>query len=351
MPTYAPASSTVVQTPAVLATLNEYIDGELLPMAYRRTFFYGLLFGKSEGADAGLGGRPTVKLPSFRRPQRKTMGGTQAEVLVNFETNGNAQAYYGLQELRTGINRGGTKLYSPWAHYTMYTAMDRTTAKENSGPGKQYDILKSQVEQEMRFKMRLMETDLLGTNTDIVHGTQDSFPGLQHWNSSSPSTGTVHGLSRVTYTPFRNQTGTCTSFASTGLDDMATLYYAIAGTNQSEPPDVILTTPTIHGYYAKAAQAVHRIVGNLDGVDLGVRGTLQFKGIPLVHSSDNPSGRMDWLTTQYIYACVLEGSDWESETPGKPNNVAVTFEVRRYFAGAVICRRPEVNGVLTVSGG
>lgn len=348
MPTYAPVSRTTVETPAVLATLNEYMNKTLIPQGYVRTVFYGLLFGGQD--EPGLGARPKVPIPSFRRPERKTVGGTQAEHILNFETQGNMQAFYDLGTLNTAINQGGTKVFSPFAHYSTYVAMARTQSKENSGPGKQYDILKSMLEQDMRFAVRKLETDLLSTNTDVNHNTgQDSMPGLRHWNSTSPSSGTILGLDRSVYTPFRNNIATITSFAATGIDQMQAMWYTTSGTNGNEAPDVIITTPTLHGYIAKQQQAIHRIIGSLENGDQGVR-VLKYNDIPVMHTPDWPSGRQDWLNTEYLKAYVLEGCDWEQETPGKPNNVAITAEQRWYFTGTVMHLRPETNAVITVSG-
>ncbi len=350
MPTYAPVSATVVYTPSVLATLNDYMNETLIPQGYVKTLFTGLLFGNqpgSDGTDATL--RPKVKLPEFRRPMRKTGEGTQAEMILNFETGGNMQAFYDLQSLDTGIYQGGTKIFTPWAHYSTYVAMARTQRKENSGAGKQYDLYKSMLEQKTRHAFRKLETDLVGANTDINHSTaQDEFAGVQHWNSTTPTT-VSNGLDRNVYTPYRNQTKTTASFAATGLDDMDDFHYAMAGTNGNEAPDVIITDDTQHARYSKQAMAVHRLVGSLQSPDLGTSGTLYFKGIPLIWTPDWAANRMDWLNTGYIHPMVLAGCDWEQETPGKPNNVAIDGESRWYFTGAVLQSRPETNGVHTIT--
>jgi hypothetical protein len=353
MPTYAPASATVSYTPAILATLNDYLNETLIPQGYVKAAFTGFTFGNQPGNE-GLGGlaRPAVKLPSgLRRPERKTGEGTQAEAILNLETAGNMQAFYDLQTLNTAVNQGGTKIFTPWAHYSTYVAQSRTQRVENSGSGKLYDIYKSQLEQNTRDAFRKLETDLLGTNTDINHSTgQDELVGVQHWNAASPSTGTQHGLDRSVYIPFRNQTKTTTSFAATGLDDMDDFYYAMAGTNGNEAPDCIWTDDTQHSRYARQAMAVHRLVGSLQSPDLGVSGTLYFRGIPLIWTPDWAANRMDWLNTGSIRPMVLSGCDWESETPGKPNNVAIDGEKRWYFTGALLQLRPEASGVQTISG-
>ena len=348
MPSYAQASATVVYSPAVLATANKYVDQMLVPQAYYDNLFYGNCFGKPK--QPGTEGRPATQLPSYRRPQRMTRGGTQAEAMVNFETASNLQAFYGGQQLNIRINQGGTKIFTPWAWYSGYAAMYRTDAAENSGEFKQWDLLKAILDQEWRGSMTTIETDLLSTNLDINHATgQNSLNGVQHWNSTSPSTGTQSGLDRSVYTPFRNQTGTVASAATGLIDGMEAMFYATAQFNGNKPCDVIWMDDTQHGYVVKQLQAVHRIVGSLDGGDLSTAKTLYFKGIPLVWHSLWAASRQDWFNNADMLAMVLSGQDWAEETPGKPNDIALAYEVRRYFAGAIMHRRPETNGVLTVS--
>lgn len=352
MPTYAPVSSTVVQTPSVLATLNDYMNETLIAQGYVEHEIYGLLFGAEPRGQMGIASlNPTVPIPSFRRPQRKTASGTQAEMILNFETAGNMTAFYDLSEYATGIYQGGTKIFTPWAHYRTAVAMSRTQKAENSGSGKQYDILKSQLEQNHRQALTTLNTHLLSTNTDINHNSaQHQVVGLRHWNSTSPSTGTQHGLDRSVYTPFRNNTTTISSFAATGIDDMDLFYYTTAGTNGNRPVDVIFMHNTPHSYLAKALRSAHRIVGSLDGADAVGKGTVPFRGVPTVWSPNWPTGRQDWLNTKDLYAFVLAGSDWAMETLPKRNNVAIAYEAEWFFACAVMHARPECNGVVTVSG-
>ena len=349
MPTYAPVSSTVVYTPAVLATLNDLMNETLIPEGYVRCLNYGIFFGPPR--EPGLQGRPAVPIPSFRLPKKHTGEGTQAEMILNFESTGNIQSFYDLAPLNTAINQGGTKIFTPWAHYSTYAAIGRTQKVENSGAGKQYDILKSTLEQETRAATRRIETDILSTNTDINHNTgQDSLVGLRHWNSDSPSTGTLFGLNRATYTPYRNNTATISSFAATGIDQMQAMWYTTSGTNGNQPVDMIETTPTIHGYIAKQLQSIHRIVGgSANGGDLGVK-TIPFNDIPILHSPDFPSGRMDWINTADLHTFILQGCNWATETPGKPNDRAIGFEERWYWTAALMHARPETNATMAVSG-
>lgn len=346
MPTYAyPTRSDTVLNPAVVATLNDLMQKEAVPQAYTQTVLLGLIFDAAR--EPGLM-RPGVKLPSFRAPKRKTMGGSRAELPINFETAGNIQSFYDLDPLTTNINPGPTKCWADWAYYTCYVAQSRTEKMENSGPGKQLDLLRERQNQEMRAATRQMETDLFSTNTDVSHTSQKSFTGLRHWNSTSPSTGTVFGLDRAVYTPWRNTASTVSSFATGGLDGMQTMYYSTSGTNSNEPVDIILTTSTVHGYYIKQAQAIHRIVGSLGSIDLSTP-VAKFMDIPIVHSSDVPSGTQHWLNTANMFGIVQEGSNWAEESPGKPNDVAIAYEKRFYFAGALMHSRMEKNGVITVS--
>lgn len=349
MPLYAPVSATTVYNPSVLATLNEYANTELIAQGYTENLWYGFLFGSDRRP--GLGDRPKYAVPDFRRPERKTMEGTQAEWIVNFETAGNMRAFYDLTEFTDQINQGGTKLFTQWAHYRTRVAMSRTQARENSGSGKQFDILKGMLDQDDRYALTKLETDLLSTNTDISHSAaQDEVVGLRHWNSTAPTTGTRAGINTAVFTPFRNNIATCTSFAATGIDDMEAMSYTTGAMNGHRSVDCIWMNQTQHGYFVKQAQAIHRIVGGLGSGDPSTNKTLMFKGIPLIWHSLWPANRQDWINTKELKALVLKGDDWDVESPGKPSNVALAYDQVRFFTCATIHVRPETNGVLTVSG-
>ena len=347
MPSYAPVSGTVVQTPAVLATLNEYKNKTLIPQGYVQTAFTGLLFGDAPGSD-GTEMRPKVPIPAFRKPKRTTAQGTQVEMILNFETGSNVQTYRGAQDLNTGIYQGGTKIFSPWAQYTTFVTIARDQSLHNAGTGKQYDLLKSQLEQNTRQVFRRLETDLCSTNTDVVENSQDELPGIQHWIATTP-TSTCHGLNRTTYTPFRNQTATIASFATGGLDGMQSFMYTTSGTNGNMPCDAIFTTQTLHGYYAKQAMAVHRITGSLNGADLGVGGTLFFQGIPLIHTPDWAAGIQTWINTADLHTFIETGSNWDMQSYQPPADLAVLHMQRWFFHAALLHARHETNGVITVS--
>lgn len=347
MPSYTPVSGTVIQTPPVLATLNLYKNKVLIPQGYTDNPFSGLLFGDPPGDD-GAGERPKFPIPTSRRPKRETASGTQVEMVLNFETASNVQTYRGVQELATGIYQGGTKIFSPWAQYTTFVAIARDQNLHNAGGGKQYDLLKSQLEQNTRATISRLETDALSTNTDVVEGTQDEIAGIQHIVSTSPTT-TCHGLNRTTYTPFRNQTGTIASFAATGLDTIDTFLDTIAATNGGRNPDIAFTTSTIMGYVRKQLMAVHRIVGSLDDADAGAGGVPKFRGVPLVWVPGWASTNMTFLTTADMHAFIEQGSNWDMQSYAPPADMAVTGMQRWFFHCALLHARHECNGVLTVS--
>jgi hypothetical protein len=131
---------------------------------------------------------------------------------------------------------------------------------------------------------------------------------------------------------------------------MDTVYYAVAGTQGGRGADMIWTSSTQQGRYTKQAQAIHRLTGDLNGVDLGVSGVPLFRGIPIMWHPSWPSGRMDWLTATVIHPRILKGCNWEQETPGKPNNVAIEYELRKYFTANLLVSRPEANAVHVISG-
>ena len=345
MPTYAyPTRSKTLDT-ATVATLEDQLNEQDIPQAYRNGLLVQLVLRAAREPGLELQGQ-NLKLPDVG-VKRRTMGGTRAEVFVNFEAGVTAQAFRGLTVLNTSLADGPTVTYSDYAYYTCYVAQSGTEKIENTGAMKRLDILRSRQSQEIRTLVRTMEADLWTTNTDTTAGSQDSFAGLRHKVKLDPTTSTtIQGLSQSTFTPWRNQYVTSVgSFAANGPDNMRAQYYATAGVNAMEPIDLWITTSTVAGYYVKQAEGIHRVVGNIGGAgtDLSSARLPVHMGVPVIHTDDCTSGYMFGLNFKYFENVIHEGADWTDIIPGAPNDQWVEGQHRWVFGAAplMVTRREK----------
>lgn len=347
MATYAYPSRTKVLDTATVATLEDSLNERDIPQAYRNALLCQLILGNTREPGLEIQGR-NLKLPRVS-VKRKTMGGTRAEVFVNFEVGTTAQSFAGFDVLDTSIADGPTVSWSDYAYYTCFVAISGTEKVENTGAMKRLDILLSRQNQEIRQLVRTMEADLWSTNADTTRGTQNDFAGIQHKVQDDPTTSeVVQGLNQSTYTPWRNATSASVgSFASGGLDAMRAMWFSTAGVNGMEPPHLWTTNSTIAGYVVKALEGVHRVVGSLDGADLSASVLPTHMGVPIVHTDDSPSGVMIAWNFDYLENVVHEGANWSEVMPGEPNDQWVKDQ-KRYVYGAapLMVTRREKFGYL-----
>lgn len=182
----------------------------------------------------------------------------------------------------------------------------------------------------------------------FADGTGANEPnGLQNLVSTTPTLGTVHGLSRVTYDWWRNQQmDSSGSFATYGISDMRTALNNILRYSDAEVKDiVILTNQTIFEYYEDECFDM-KVLQNTMLADAGFN-TLTFKGRPIMWSPKAPDGNMYFLHTGYLKlmcdeAYWMEMTDWKS-IPDQPNDrvaqIVCVFNM--------ICTRPIVQLVLS----
>lgn len=182
----------------------------------------------------------------------------------------------------------------------------------------------------------------------FADGTGANEPnGLRNLVSASPTTGTVHGLNRATYSWWRNQQKTATgSFALYGISDMRTSLNNILQYSDAEIQDiVILTNQTIFEYYEDECYEMKQLQNTMLA-DAGFN-TLQFKGRPIMWSSSAPSGNMYFLHTGYLKLVCdeqywMDMTDWK-QIPDQPNDrvaqIVCVFNM--------ICSRPIVQLVLS----
>uniref|UniRef100_A0A6M3KAJ2 Putative capsid protein n=1 Tax=viral metagenome TaxID=1070528 RepID=A0A6M3KAJ2_9ZZZZ len=182
----------------------------------------------------------------------------------------------------------------------------------------------------------------------FADGTGSKEPnGLQNLVAAAPTTGTVHGLNRATYSWWRNQQVTATgSFGTYGISDMRTCLNNILQYADAEVKDiVILTNQTIFEYYEDECYDM-KSLQNTMLADAGFN-TLTFKGRPIMWSPFAPSGNMYFLHTGYLkFMCDesywMDMTDWK-QIPDQPNDrvsqIVCVFNM--------ICTRPIVQLVLT----
>jgi hypothetical protein len=183
----------------------------------------------------------------------------------------------------------------------------------------------------------------------FADGTGSNEPnGIQNIISSTPTTGTLHGINRATagYEFFRNQQKTSTGVASLYLvSDMRTCLNDVIKYSRSEIKDIaIVTDQTSYELYEDVCTDM-KILQNTMMAEAGFD-TIVFKGRPIMWCPSAPAGNMYFINTNYYKlvcdeAYFMEMTSWK-EIPNQLDKAA-----------QIVCRlnavsdRPIVNKVLT----
>ena len=144
------------------------------------------------------------------------------------------------------------------------------------------------------------------------NGSQD-IGGVQLIISTTPTTGSVGGINRATWSFWRNQqdTGTKTTNAFDNLRSaMRSNYNKCSRGGVEETPQAWITTRTVFEGYESILLANERIeyIDKKQGADAGIKNTLlKFKGADGSFDEAAPSGNLYFFNNQNLKLCYLSG--------------------------------------------
>ena len=136
------------------------------------------------------------------------------------------------------------------------------------------------------------------------------------------NTGTLGSIAGAVDTFWQATVTTSGAFATQGLSDMATGFYAVSGSATDENPTHILTTKTIFKKYEDTRLPLERISNGDLTANAGFR-NLTFKGIPVVYGNNIGSGLMFMLNMNFIKLYVDSATDFITTNFITPSNQTV----------------------------
>lgn len=324
-------SRTLTLDDDVIATLQTYIEKEAVDQAFEEPLVMGWMWrsAKSPGMDSTPSG--LAKLNKYARisPDAvETQDGREAVIPLAFNSATTVEDFRGADVLSTAIDPVLNECFSKWAYKTGYVACTWQEKIENSGPERQLSILKARTDMLYRTMTNDLEDDFWGTQGDVLSSGSKTMPGIQAYINTSPSTGTVWGVNRATFSAWRNNADTVGSFAANGVDKMDSMFKSCSGTNSATPPSMIITTSTVQGYAKKVLQSLHRVTGDtILSADLGIPVVL-YEGLPLLFTSKCPSGTMYFLNGRHLKLIKHANADWELVRPPVPNDQLIIEQLR-----------------------
>jgi hypothetical protein len=159
------------------------------------------------------------------------------------------------------------------------------------------------------------------------------------------NTGAYGTLNGGTDTFWQATVTTSGSFATQGLSDMTTAYYAVSSAETEETPDIFVTTKTIFQKFEQTRLPLERIANGNMSANAGFE-NLTFKGKPLTYGNNISSGLLFGLNRNYIYLAVDSATDMITTPFITPVNqtVKVAYILWR---GQLVCNNRRRNFKLT----
>lgn len=136
------------------------------------------------------------------------------------------------------------------------------------------------------------------------------------------NTGTLGSIAGGTDTFWQSTVTASGAFATQGITDMTTAFYAVSGASNEENPTHILTNKTIFQKYEQTRLPLERISNGDLTANVGFR-NLTFKGIPVIYGNNIGSGLMFGLNMNYVILAVDTLTDFVTTEFIVPTNQTV----------------------------
>lgn len=305
----------------------------------------------------------TTKTPLFTKFTEKeglvpVEGGKELTFPVIL-ANGNAGSYYGDDVLTVSRPGGLQPLVYNWKQFYSTIVIDGVEEIMNAGESEAASLLEGRMSQGELTTAEVFEQMLCGDGTGNVggDGVARDWNGLQNLIADDPTTGSIGGLSRVTYSKLRNQVySTAVSAFNTsqaGRNAMTTLWVNCKHGNRV--PNFAVTTDAIWVLFQLSLNNNERYV--MEGADkklanAGFPNIVFMGGTTVVSSNFSPASHMYMMrvakpkTDGGIFLVVSKSRNFKLgkfiEPVDQDKRVAKVLTAGQFATDA-----PYLNGVIT----
>mgnify|MGYP001603563785 CR=1 FL=1 len=238
-------------------------------------------------------------------------GGRLIEFSLEYAENTTFKSYSETEELDTTRIDVYDAARFEWkinAGTVVYSELEKLRA---AAAARKFDVIEGKLENGKNSHVAAMNRQAFSDGTG--NGSKD-IAGLQHLISTTPTTGTVGGISRATWSFWRNKQ---TSGAQTAGDfdnlraSMRSVFNQCSNGGTEFAPTAWITTRTVFEGYESLLVANERYAkdgSSQRGGDAGFdNNALLFKGAKGFYDEDAPSGNLYFLNPKFIKFAYLKG--------------------------------------------
>ncbi len=336
-------------TPRHIAMADK-MASDMRDQVFDDTLILAIMFGLDRSPDENSPKvNQVIKAMGVPKPIKEMEDTDLIQFPLRYGTSSNTTAFTGLQELPTNIDEGLARSWMDWAIYTDYCALPWTDEIRNSGAARLINRHKAQLETMYSSLGETMEQDLIvGTQGDTVEGSQNKLPSFSNLVSATNTSGTRQNVSSSTYTWWRTQYDTCSSFATSGLDKLNSMLNSCSSRAGLRGPELHLTTRDNWRLYAKQAEGIHRITGDINQIDLGI-GMAYYRNKPVIEYSLVPATYWWMLTVSALKAYIHRDANFVGRHPMSPNNKEIGLQTRVNVALQIGSVEQRHHGLLAIA--
>lgn len=276
-------------------------------------------------------------------------GGRTIVQELEYAENSTYKRYSGYEILNIAPSDVFTAAEFDYKQAAVAVSMSGLEMLQNSGTEKVIDLLESRIKNAERTMMNNLSSDCYSDGT-ADGGKQ--IGGLQLLVADSPTTGTVGGINRATWSFYRNVSFDATTdggaaATSANIQSYMTRVWMqlVRGTDR---PDLIIADNNYYRLYLESMQAIQRVQSD-EMAQAGFT-SLQFMDADVVfdggYGGAAPANHMYFLNTNYIY---LRPHKDRNMTPLDPDRFSVNQDAMvklTAWAGNMTLSNAFLQGVL-----
>jgi hypothetical protein len=227
-------------------------------------------------------------------------GGSIVEPLLEKDQN-QGGFYLGDDPLATTSTNTQTMVEYQWQN--LYEPIQITRDEERSNSGSQHKILNL-----MATKMQSAEKAAARRLEQALSQPVGAANKLIDMETLI-NTGTMGSIAGGTDTFWQSTVTTSGVFATQGLTDMTTSYYAVSSSASQDNPNFMVTTKTVFQKYEQTRTPLERISNGNLAANAGFK-SLTFKGEPIVYGNYVRTGLMFMLNLNVVKLYVDSATDF-----------------------------------------
>jgi len=274
----------------------------------------------------------------------KVDGGAQIEIPLEYAVNTTFKSYSDMEALDVyKVDTFDAAEYD-WKEHAGTVVTSLIEIFKNSGKAKKFDILEAKIQNAIKPAKddinEMLFADGTGNASKDWHGLQQLIP-------DDPTTGTVGGVNRATFTWWRTNTDTDGGASFSELRaNMRQMYNACSDGAFSSHPTFGVTDQTVFEGYEGLLTANERYTSKSDGEGAFKNEVLKFKGMKLAFDAEmSASARMYFASEDALKLVVAKGVFLKLGEAIEPANQ--TIDVRKVVSiGNLVVKQSRRLGVI-----